>query len=101
MRKALVPAVALMLFLLLAPAHISAHNVHPGFLEVIELDSGQLDVTWKVPLFKGERLDIDPLFPVGFRDVTERSVTAAVASLVERWKVVPGEGGIAGSELRI
>jgi hypothetical protein len=90
-----------MLSLFLAAAQVSAHNVHPGFLEVIELDSGQLDITWKVPLYKGERLDIDPLFPEGFRTVSERSVTNAAASLVERWKVVPGEDGLAGGELRI
>jgi hypothetical protein len=100
-KNLLFPAAAFALSLVLATPPALAHNVHPGFLEVIELDSGQLDITWKVPLYKGERLDIDPLFPVGFRAVTERSVTAAVASLVERWKVVPGEGGIAGGELRI
>jgi hypothetical protein len=100
-KKVLLPAVAFVLSLILATPPALAHNVHPGFLEVIELDSGQLDITWKVPLFKGERLDIDPLFPEGFRAVTERSVTGAAASLVERWKVVPGEEGIAGTELRI
>jgi hypothetical protein len=98
-RSVLATALAVALICAASPAR--SHNVHPGFLEVIELESGQLDVTWKVPLYKGERLDIDPLFPDGFRAVSERSVTAAAASLVERWKVVPGDGGMAGSELRI
>lgn len=80
---------------------VGAHNVHPGFLEVIELEGGQLDVTWKVPLYNGSRLDIDPVFPVGFRVLSKPTVTPAAASLVERWKMVSDGVGLPGGEIRI
>ncbi|MDB4285456.1 hypothetical protein N9903_00945 [bacterium] len=99
-KKLLVPAICLALALSLAGT-VKAHNVHPGFLEVIELEGGQLDVTWKVPLYKGDRLDIDPVFPVGFRALSKPTVTPAAASLVERWKMVSDGGGLAGGEIRI
>jgi len=44
-KKLLVPAICLALAIWLAGT-VKAHNVHPGFLEVIELEGGQLDVTW-------------------------------------------------------
>jgi hypothetical protein len=99
-KKLLVPAICLALAIWLAGT-VKAHNVHPGFLEVIELEGGQLDVTWKVPLYKGDRLDIDPVFPVGFRALSKPTVTPAAASLVERWKMVSDGGGLAGGEIRI
>ena len=60
MNRVVVFAMFLALAATCIPPEADAHNVHPGFLEIIELESGQLDVTWKVPLYKGERLEIDP-----------------------------------------
>jgi hypothetical protein len=101
MRKGAAVLLAFLTLALCGGGLARAHNVHPGFLEVIELEGGQLDVTWKVPLYKGKRLAIDPVFPPGYRTLSERSVTPAAASFVERWKMVSEKGGLAGGEVRI
>ncbi|MHC4239256.1 MAG: hypothetical protein ACYSUC_05805, partial [Planctomycetota bacterium] len=44
------------------------HDVRLAFLEVVEGQSGSLDVTWKVPISTetGKILEIEPVFPDGY-----------------------------------
>ncbi|MHC4666709.1 MAG: hypothetical protein ACYS9T_12280, partial [Planctomycetota bacterium] len=46
----------------------SGHDVRLAFLEVVESESGSLDVTWKVPISTetGKILQIEPVFPDGY-----------------------------------
>jgi len=90
----------LALLLLTAPA-VRAHNVHPAFLELIERDVGQIDITWKVPLYQGNPLPLVPLLPPGLRATSEPSRALIGNAVVERWTAVMGDGGLAGHEVGV
>lgn len=69
---------------LLVPQVLQAHELLPGYLELIEqnVDAGSASyaVLWKLPLQQGNRLPIAPLFPEGCRQQgqlgSERQATA-------------------------
>jgi hydrogenase/urease accessory protein HupE len=55
----------------LAPAPLSAHELHPGFLELKEIAPGRFEVLWNQPLVGGARMQIAPIFPESCRQVGE------------------------------
>jgi hypothetical protein len=94
-------ALLLLAALLLAAPAVRAHNVHPAFLELIERDGGQVDVTWKVPLYQGNPLPLAPLLPPGMRATSDPSRAVIGNAVVERWTAVAGEDGLAGHEIGV
>ena len=86
---------------ILATPAARAHNVHPAFLELIERDGGQVDVTWKVPLYQGNPLPLIPLLPEGLTAISVPSRDLIGSAVVERWTAVTGEEGLAGQEIGI
>lgn len=61
-----------------------AHEVRPALLDITESKSGWYEVTWKVPIFQGNPLDITPKFPEGFVAVSPPSVQNAPAAIIEK-----------------
>ncbi len=78
-----------------------AHNVHPAFLELIEREGGQVDVTWKVPLYEGKPLPLTPILPDGFRRSSSIDRAIIGNAIVERWTLVADGGELAGAEIRV
>ncbi len=90
----------LVAILCVAPA-AHAHNVHPAFLELIEREGGQVDVTWKVPLYQGSPLPLTPVLPEGFRRSSSIDRAIIGNAVVERWTLVAAGGELVGSEIRV
>ena len=72
------------LSLIPAPA-LQAHEVRPGYLELIETETDNFDVLWKVPARGNLRLGIYPLLPDNC-EATSRIVTSmSGGSFSDRW----------------
>ena len=94
----------LLLLLLMQVIPALAHEVRPGYLEIIEKSPGQYSVLWKVPM-KGEAvLRLNPVLPDTCIEQTPPSSRAVAAAMVKQWSVLCSEGlkdhvvGIAGLE---
>ena len=79
------------ILLLSLTTQLIAHEVRPGYLEIIEQQPGIYAVAWKVPLRNGRPLDIEPVFPKGFRLVGEVTQQKSGGAIVERWKMTSGK----------
>jgi hydrogenase/urease accessory protein HupE len=78
-----VKALWLLLIALAVPA--AAHEVRPGFLEIIEVEAGRFEVIWKQPVLADRRLPIDPVLPADC-EVTHHGVPEHTGSaLIQRW----------------
>jgi hydrogenase/urease accessory protein HupE len=51
---------------LLSVIKTKAHEIRPALLTITETEKNWFEVTWKVPSFEGEVLDIHPVFPESF-----------------------------------
>jgi hypothetical protein len=95
MRRA-VAVVALLILVLPAVAH----EVRPGYLELIETEPGVFSVTWKIPLYRGAPLPIRPILPPNARPaspVTQRNTGDAE---IRQW-AIKVEGGFGGQTIAI
>lgn len=61
-----------------------AHEVRPALLDIRETQAGWYEVTWKVPIFQGSLLDIQPVFPEGFSRASPPSVQELGAARIEK-----------------
>jgi hypothetical protein len=78
-----------------------AHNVQPAYLEIEEHEAGRLDITWKVPVYKGSPLSIVPSFPAEFKLASPRTRTQTAGAVIERWGMVSEDGGLPGKQVSI
>jgi hypothetical protein len=83
-----------------SPRPAVAHELDPGFLQLIEADAGRFTVTWKVPKAGGRRMPLDPVFPDGCVETTPRSSQDVGRGLIERWTMECG-ATLVGREIRI
>ena len=61
-----------LLFTLLLPQWVQAHEMRPAYLEIREISPDTYDVLWKVPARGGtERLRLDPKFADDAEVLTE------------------------------
>ncbi len=77
-------AVAVFLSVLLSAFPALAHEVRPALLDIRETQAGWYEVTWKVPIFEGAPLDIQPVYPEGFDRVSPPSVQELPAARIEK-----------------
>ena len=56
-------ALALLLVLPVIPSSLLADEIAPALLQIIERDSGWVDVTWKIPVKNNRGLGLTPLLP--------------------------------------
>jgi hydrogenase/urease accessory protein HupE len=84
----------------LATGSAIAHEVRPGFLELVA-DGAAVKVLWKAPMRDGYVLPITPVLPATCRDLAPPSRQAIAASLVERRRLDCGPAGLAGATIAI
>ncbi|MHC4361752.1 MAG: hypothetical protein ACYSTZ_02905 [Planctomycetota bacterium] len=79
------------------------HDVRIAFLEVVEGQSGSLDVTWKVPISTetGKILEIEPVFPDGYSKGPTGSRMEAGNAVIRRWTMVGDGKGLGGRQITI
>jgi hypothetical protein len=88
----------LLSLLQLIPA--AAHEVRPGYLEIIETRADQYSVLWKVPM-KGEAvLRLNPVLPDSCVEQGPPSTRTVAAAMVKQWTVICREG-LKGAEVSI
>ena len=60
-------ALALLLVLPVIPSSLFADEIAPALLQIIERESGWVDVTWKIPVKNNRGLGLTPLLPEFFK----------------------------------
>lgn len=78
-----------------------AHEVRPGFLQLVEADRGLFDVLWKVPARGELALAIRPVISGGCRQVTTPVMRVSDDARVARWRIDCGTHGLRDAEVRI
>lgn len=89
------------LALLFVAGTLAAHEMQPAFLELKETPEGSVDVTWKVPFYKGRPLPITPVFPKSWINLTEPNTTPLGNATLQRWRINPGAQAIDGASVGI
>lgn len=101
MRSSFLLPVLILASALFLPRSARTHNVQPAFLEIVEAADGKLDITWKIPKYQGKALEIRPLFPSGFTQVSPKTTMDTPLAVVERWSLQPSDDGPSGEEVSI
>ena len=65
--------------------------MQPAYLELKETADGSIDVTWKVPFYKGRPLPIVPVFPESGKTSPNRTPPRSATPLLFRWKINPAD----------
>lgn len=79
----------------------AAHEMQPAYLELKQAADQSIDVTWKLPFFKGKPLPIEPAFPDGWEKLTEPRPAPVGNALLYRWKVNPRGQSLDGATIKI
>ena len=87
-------------FVFFSGSPVVAHEVRPGYLEIVEKSDGVFDILWKVPARRGRRLSLKPTFPSGTKVIVPVTTHSLVDSFADRW-TVRIVGDLAGSTLGI
>ena len=93
--------IRLLIALVLVASPVAAHELQPAFLELREGAGSGIDVTWKVPFYKGKPLPIEPAFPETWSRLTEPHLTPLGNGYLSRWKVDPAGAGLDGAAIAI
>lgn len=80
---------------------VDAHRLQPAYLEINEQSTGKFSILWKRPFVGGKPMNIYPLLPSNFRNLTEPVVQLLPTGAVERWMTASDEDGLAGQEIII
>ena len=90
-----------LLFWSVIPDSALADNVRPVYLEIEELQSGNIRVVWKIPLGQGIPPNFKPSFPEQFRVIPPQKRLQTNDAIVETWNMIGGDDGLAGAQIRI
>jgi len=77
-----------------------AHEVRPGYLEIVQTADESYNVLWKVPMRGDLRLGIYPRFPDDVVEKSERRSYEAGGAHIQRWSFV-APGGLTGEPVSI
>ncbi|MGB6223704.1 HupE/UreJ family protein [Haloferula sp.] len=80
---------------------LAAHEMQPAFLQLKETPEGSIDITWKVPFYKGRPLPIVPVFPESWENLSEPNTTPLGNATLSRWRIKPGDQSIDGAKVGI
>jgi len=83
------------------PVYAFADNIRPVYLEIEELQSGNIRVVWKVPRGQGIPPNFKPSFPKQFRVIPPQKRLQTNDAIIETWNMIGGEDGLAGAQIRI
>jgi hydrogenase/urease accessory protein HupE len=85
MRGLLAPS-ALLFWLILLPSACLAHEVRPGYLQLVEVAPARFEVLWKQPALADRRLAIDPRLPRDCALVPIAPPENTGAALIQTWR---------------
>ncbi len=77
-----------------------AHELRPGYLELVEESPGYFRVTWKRPALGETVIALRPTLPASCREEVRRE-EGALTALVERWRLDCGSGGLGGQTVAL
>lgn len=90
-----------LLFCFIFPGFAMADNIRPLYMEIEELQSGNIRVVWKVPRGQGIPPNLKPSFPEHFRVIPPLKRLQTNDAVVETWNMIGGGDGLAGAQIRI
>lgn len=93
--------VLLGMVLWLLPLNTFAHESRPAYLELTERAPGRYEIVWRRPAVGNQVLVLTPQFPAGCRNVTTRSVSFVVGSVVESWTLACNDSVMIGKPIWI
>ena len=76
-----------------------AHESRPAYLEVKETAPGQYSLLWRTPTLSGMRLPVVLQLPEGVRNLKEPTTQELTDSVLTRYWIEAGPGGIAGKRI--
>jgi hypothetical protein len=98
-QKSLIFVLSVMLSL--TAGSVFADGVSPAYLEITEQSNSLLEVTWKVPLVKGQYPNIEPAFPTEYTKASPVTQIDMKDSIVYRWNLKPQAVELAGQQITI
>ena len=91
-----------MVIIMMSAVKSAAHEIRPALLNITETEEGWFEVMWKVPIFEGEVLKINPVFPEGFKLIGIPSNNILPGHVIQYFSVkYEGEEAMAGKEILI
>lgn len=88
--------IATALFSLLGPITAAAHENQPASLDIRQDADGRLELTFRTPLMFGQRHPVRLRLPADWAEIGAPWLERRPSSVVERYRVDPGETGIDG-----
>jgi hydrogenase/urease accessory protein HupE len=85
----------------LLAAPVRAHEVRPGYLEIVEQPSGAVRILWKQPVLGEFSVPIQPQLSSGWLEQYPAGLTHTESFLVRRWEIPAGAGALAGQSVTI
>jgi hydrogenase/urease accessory protein HupE len=85
----------------LLPLNTIAHESRPAYLQLTEYTPGRYEIVWRRPAVGNQVLVLTPQFPAGCRNLTTRSVSSAVGSLIESWILTCEDAALTGNPIKI
>ena len=80
---------------LLGPVgELAAHEVRPALLDITETRPGWFEVSWKVPIFEGQRLVLTPVLPESLEPVGPVASRVVPGAFVESASFRAEEGAL-------
>lgn len=95
------PCRALLACLALIPVVGWTHESRPGYLEIIEPETGSYTLTWKVPRRGDLILPLEPILPDACQDKAPEARAVTAGGLVLRRNLDCGAEGLQGQTIRI
>jgi len=92
---------AFVLALCLLAANAKAHEVRPGYLELVEHEDGRVSILWKQPILGGLTLPIRPYLSSGWLDEFQGCLSHSDAFLIRQWEIPASAGKLAGHTVLI
>jgi hydrogenase/urease accessory protein HupE len=78
-----------------------AHPLAPALLEITEIGSGKVNISWKLPLKTAVTSAVTPVFPKHCQQIGLSKSTVEATARITRWQLDCGRAGIIGSALII
>ena len=72
---------------LIASAPVTAHEVRPAYLQIVETAPERFSVLWKQPIVQDRRLAIDPVLPNDCPPLGDPVPEVVSGALVQQWEV--------------
>jgi hypothetical protein len=87
--------------LILAPAALRAHEIRPGYLEIIEESRHNIHVLWKQPIMGEVAVRLVPHLSSGWLDGTEPASSNTDAYLIHEWRFPRPGAALTGQTVTI